>query len=216
MPSEPQISHQGSIGHQVPILSVSLETENGSKELKRENGDIYMEFRYKVTYHGVDATNSTTAGPFTFCISIFRDELNYQLDRLVQGGSKSWVPCRYGQYCLGFVNDRPSKIQVAQSEEFVCLVPGESWEGSFTLDDDTWEFPDHLKTGAIFRFAFRGATIKWWDWGTKDGTHADTVVTFRGLGQSTRSDILDEKNGGRPPVVVPHSNEIELVLEDSD
>ncbi|KAI2707409.1 hypothetical protein DTO012A7_3375 [Penicillium roqueforti] len=214
MPSQSQISDKGSIRHNVPILSVSLETENGSTELKRQNGDISMEFRYKMTYHGVNNINFTTAGPLTFFIDVFRDELNYQLDRRVQGGSEQWIPCRYGDYCPGFVNDQPSKIHVAQSEDFVCLHPSESWEGSFTLDDELWEFPDHLGTGAIFRFAFKGATIGWWDWGTKDGTHADTIVTFRGYGQSTRSDFTDDDNGGRPQIFVPSSNEIELVLAD--
>jgi hypothetical protein len=208
------IRNKGSVGHNVPILSVSLETENGSRELKRENGDISMNFRYKVTYHGVDTINSTTAGPLTFCTSVFHDELNYQLDRRVQSGSEQWIPCRYSGYCPGFVNDQPSKIHVAQSEGFVCLYPGESWEGSFTLDDELWEFPDHLRTGAIFRFVFKGATIEWWDWGTKAGTHADTVVTFRGYGRSTRSDFTDDNNGGRPQIFVPSSSEIELVLAD--
>ncbi|KAJ5470423.1 hypothetical protein N7530_007780 [Penicillium desertorum] len=122
MRSQSPISEsKGSIGHDVPILSVSLKTENGSRELKRENGDISMEFRYKVIYHGVDTTNSTTAGPLTFFTNAFRDELKYQLDRRVQGGSQQWILYRYGDYCPGFVNDQPSKIHVAQGEDFVCL-----------------------------------------------------------------------------------------------
>jgi hypothetical protein len=205
------IRSKGSIRHNVPILSVSLEAENGSRELKREN-DMSMKFEYKVTYHGVDTTNSPTAGPLTFFTNVFHDELSYKLDRRVQGDSEHWIPCRYGGYCPSFLNDQPVKIHVAQSENFVCLRPSESWEGSFTLDDELWEFPDHLRIGAMFRFSFKGATIKWWDWGTKDGTHADTILTFRGSGQSMRSDFPDENNGGRPQIVIPSSNEIELVL----
>ncbi|KAJ5568968.1 hypothetical protein N7450_011454 [Penicillium hetheringtonii] len=200
--------------HNVPILTVSLETENGSRELKRENGSISMKFRYKVTYHGVDTNNSTTACPLTFFTNVFYDELNYQLHRRVHGGSGQWIPCRYGDYCLGFVNDQPPKIHIAQSENFVCLYPSESWEGSLTLDDEFWEFPNHLRAGTTFRFAFKGATIEWWDWGTKYGTHADTVVTLSGYGQSTRSNFTDDNNGGKPQTVVPSSNEIELVLAD--
>lgn len=68
--------------------------------------------------------------------------------------------------------------------------------------------------GAIFRFAFKGVTIEWWDWGTKDRTHADTTVTVRGYSQSTRSDFTDDNNSSRPQIVVPSSSEIELVLTD--
>ncbi|KAJ5544951.1 hypothetical protein N7535_006662 [Penicillium sp. DV-2018c] len=41
MPSQSRVSESnGPITHNVPILSMSLETAPGSRELKRENGDI--------------------------------------------------------------------------------------------------------------------------------------------------------------------------------
>lgn len=207
----------------MPILSVSLEISSNSRELKREN-DMCMNIRYKVTYHGVGTTDSIspTADPITFLIDIFNDELNYNLDHRVSDSdsdsdsdSEQWITCRYGRgYCPGIASDQPSKIYISLSEAFVCLHPGQSWEGSFAFDDEIWEFPDHLRIGAMFRLSFKGATIRWWDWGTKDD-HVDTVLTFRGYGQKLSApDFTDDDNGGRPRIFVPCSNEIGLVLAD--
>ncbi|OQE13979.1 hypothetical protein PENSTE_c040G05218 [Penicillium steckii] len=156
------------------------------------------------------ATGSIATDPITFCSSIFRDQINYNLVRRDPKRRGQWIPCSYGSYCqFGVVNSSVSEISVAQNEYFVCLHPGEVWERSFILDDEVWEFPDHVETGDTFRFSFKGATIDWWNWGTKDGAHAKTLVT---VGEDGTNRISD--NGDRPLIFVSSSNEIELYLTD--
>lgn len=113
-----------------PVSSISLETENGSRELNRTNDYIHSDIRYKVTYHRVCATGFIATDPITFCSSIFRDQINYELVRRDPKRSEQWIPCSYGSYCqLGVVNSSVSEIAVAQSESFVVFILVKSGKG---------------------------------------------------------------------------------------
>jgi hypothetical protein len=75
--------------------------------------------------------------------------------------------------------DNPDiEVNVAHNKDFVSLRPGESWITTFSLDNEIWEFPKDLQPGDVFRVAFKGATVEWWDWGSKDQVHTRTVVTI--------------------------------------
>ncbi|KAJ5146647.1 uncharacterized protein N7515_001211 [Penicillium bovifimosum] len=92
--------------------------------------------------------------------------------------------------------------------DFVSLRPGEIWTTAIGLDDYVWEFPDDLQPGDVFRFVFKGATVEWWDWGSKDQAHTQTVVTVESIAFGSVVNPAD--NGGRPLIVIPPSNQIEF------
>lgn len=85
--------------------------------------------------------------------------------------------------------------------EFVALMPGESW--SFTREVS--DFPKNVAPGDKFRHGFKGAPIDWWDWGHFQD-HEDTVVWINGRV------VNPQDNGGGPELVVPASNWVEFTL----
>ncbi|KAJ5553756.1 hypothetical protein N7494_003134, partial [Penicillium frequentans] len=98
-----------------------------------------------------------------------------------------------------FLADDPNpvfEVNVASSEDF--------------LDDELWNFPNNLQPGDVFRFVFTGATVVWWDWGSKDLVHTQTVVTAEEIPFGSVVDPAD--NGGRPELVVPTSNQVEFAF----
>jgi hypothetical protein len=61
--------------------------------------------------------------------------------------------------------------------------------------------------GDVFLYGFCGAFIEWWDWGGAE-EHADTVVMLPGWIAGRVVDPRD--NGGRPKLIVPHTEPVEF------
>ncbi|KAJ5852092.1 uncharacterized protein N7529_011477 [Penicillium soppii] len=144
-----------------PILSVSLEIKDGFEELKQENRHLRMNFRARVAYHGVESADSTAANPIAFHCNTFLDEINYRLYCRHRDEDDLWKHCPHSSICH-FLADDPDpvvEVNIAPSEDFVSLRPGESWSAIIELDDELWDFPNDLQPGDVFRFVFKVATI---------------------------------------------------------
>jgi hypothetical protein len=171
-----------------------------------------MNFQARVAYHGVESADSTAANPITFHCNTFLDEINYRLYYHHRDEDDLWKHCPHSSICH-FLADDPDpvvEVNIAPSEDFVSLRPGESWSVIIELDDELWDFPNDLQPGDVFRFVFKVATIDWWDWGSKDQVHTQTVVTAEDIPFGSVVDPAD--NGGRPELVVPTSNQVEFAF----
>lgn len=66
--------------------------------------------------------------------------------------------------CYMIVDEPDVEIQVGRDDaHFVSLRPGESWE-----DETHCDVPKDVKPGDKFQIIFKGTTVDWWDWGTKN------------------------------------------------
>ncbi|KAF2729340.1 hypothetical protein EJ04DRAFT_556160 [Polyplosphaeria fusca] len=180
-----------------PKLSVALECPT-SLSL----GTVF-EVSIKVTYDAMP-----DARPIIFHAHVFDTEDNLQLHRLE---GDNWNVCEdfgdEGGFLL--VDDPDVPINVAQdTEKFVSLRPGESWSTSRRLQGEKWTYlPDDSKGGNRFRVEFDGATVDWWDWGSRE-EHKDTVVK---LPCWIKGPVVDPKdNGGREKMNVSASDVVEF------
>jgi hypothetical protein len=95
----------------------------------------------------------------------------------------------------------PVKFSSNDQNDFVALMPGDSW--SFTREVS--DFPQNIAPGDKFRYGFKGASIEWWDWENLHD-HKDTVVWVNGRV------LYSQNNGRQPELVVPASNWIEFTI----
>jgi hypothetical protein len=97
-------------------------------------------------------------------------------------------------------------IQVGRGDDhFVSLDTSQPWMFLHRLDRNVWSKPGVASAGDVFRCRFKGTTVDWWDWGTRED-HVNTVVWVAGA-------VTDPKdNNGRPKIVVPASNWVEFTL----
>ncbi|KAJ5876482.1 uncharacterized protein N7529_002066 [Penicillium soppii] len=166
--------------------------------------------RYPVTATlSYDTAPDTFEGkPITFHTFIFKG-----YDRRQDGfrlyfrekDKDDWRPYELGglftHHMYRFSTTTPRNVGHNDGDDFVALMPGDSW--SFTREVS--DFPKNITPGDKFRYGFKGASIDWWDWGNLHD-HQDTVVWVNG------SVSLPTDNGRRPELVVPASNWIEFTL----
>lgn len=86
-------------------------------------------------------------------------------------------------------------------DNFVTLRAGEAW--ALTKSFDWSLLPDDTVPGDVFSLVFQGTTVDWWDWGSQEHEHRDTVVKLPCWIVGPVVDPTD--NGGRPRLVVPGS-----------
>jgi len=99
-------------------------------------------------------------------------------------------------------------VRVADHEDFTTLKPGQTWTTISTLQGQSWShLPDDTAVGDLFLYGFSGAVVDWWDWGDMR-EHADTVVMLPCWVAGRVTDPRD--NGGRPKLVVTHSEPVEF------
>ncbi|KAI0817600.1 hypothetical protein GGR55DRAFT_621180 [Xylaria sp. FL0064] len=97
---------------------------------------------------------------------------------------------------------------------FVTLDPGKSWTTKRCMEDREWSIlPLDALPGDVYRYAFHGAVVDWWDWGRKTLEHRDTVVTVL----CVRDTVVEpQDNNGRPMVVMPSSETVEFTVMNAD
>jgi hypothetical protein len=102
--------------------------------------------------------------------------------------------------------------KVGDNDRFVSLLPGQEWTTTATAideDEELNEDPRDTKIGDKFRFWYTGLELDWWDWGAKED-HKETSVL---LSCTLYSAVCEPKdNDGRPKLIVPASNIIELTV----
>ncbi|OPB40897.1 hypothetical protein A0O28_0009780 [Trichoderma guizhouense] len=99
-------------------------------------------------------------------------------------------------------DDPPVVVRVGDDlDNFVTLRVGETW--TFTKRFDWSSLPDDAVPGDVFSLVFQGTTVDWWDWGSQEHEHRDTVVKLPCWIVGPVVDPTD--NGGRPRLVVPRS-----------
>lgn len=105
-------------------------------------------------------------------------------------------------------DDPDVSVRPAQHKDFVTLAPGETWTTQRRLQGEHWtEFPRGYVAGDVFRYMFKGGVVEWWDWGS-GLEHVDTVVKLPCWIAGEVTSPAD--NGGRPKLVVPASEIMEI------
>jgi hypothetical protein len=190
-----------------PIFSLSI---SGPTTQSMKDCTPGGRLRYPVTATlSYDTAPDTFEGkPVTFHTFIFKG-----YDRRQDGfrlyfrekDKDDWRPYELGglftHHMYRFSTTTPRNVGHNDGDDFVALMPGDSW--SFTREVS--DFPKNITPGDKFRYGFKGASIDWWDWGNLHD-HQDTVVWVNG------SVSLPTDNGRRPELVVPASNWIEFTL----
>ncbi|KAH7080484.1 hypothetical protein BKA63DRAFT_244736 [Paraphoma chrysanthemicola] len=187
-----------------PRLSVQIETS------PIVEWDAVLDVTIKVLYVSESLTHQKE--PMKPCIFHTYDLChpdNFQFERFVDG---SWEPCDAtddGGCGFRIVDEPDFSIYVSQDKNFESLSPGETWRTSNRLQGDWWTtFPTDARNGDRFRYYFTGVTLDWWDWGSK-AEHEETVVML----PCWISGHVTEPaaNGGRPKLVVPASEAVEIL-----
>jgi hypothetical protein len=136
-------------------------------------------------------------------------------------GAGVWkrVKTEDGPGCCGFAifDAPPILVKVGNAgeydSEFVTLHPGESWTYEDEVQGPSWTcLPEKdLKVGDEFKYLWKGATVDWWDWGTKED-HRETEVKLRCNVNGGLEEPKD--NDGRPKLMLPASNEAHFTYVD--
>ncbi|KAJ0421357.1 hypothetical protein BJY00DRAFT_323342 [Aspergillus carlsbadensis] len=192
-----------------PVLTITLSVDDG--KITGREWDVELKLMTKVTYHGV--LGNPTPGPIIFFANAtILYESHFLLDR--RRGEASWehcqpvFPCGAGVYPI----DVPRGFTHAHPSSFVNLHPGESWEAIMeACDGDPWEFPPDVAIGDIFRLQHRGCVVGWWNWGGPEDLAA-ALASFPSINKTLVAYPKDIE--GRPKLVVPASDAIELVYEE--
>jgi hypothetical protein len=125
---------------------------------------------------------------------------------------KVWEPCDLdedGEQGFNIYDAPDVAVKVVEHSHFTTLRPSEAWTTSITLQAPTWSrVPYDMATGDVFLCGFMGAVVDWWDWGSAED-HADTVVMLPCWTTAGRV-VEPADNGGRPKLVVPHSEGVEF------
>lgn len=206
IPSSPSPFSPSDRNSDAPSFTVTL---TGPQTLSTRDTSTTARLRYPVTVTVSydEPTDTTDKRPITFLTSIFRI-----MDRRVHGfrlytqDGDEWKGHQVNYWLThdAYRFSKPSPFKVGHDDgyHFQVLRPGESW--SFTREIS--DFPKEYAPGDRFRYRFNGDKLSWWDWGSYED-HKETVVWIE-------EDVLDspKDNGGRPVIVVPESNSIELTL----
>ncbi|KAM7197071.1 hypothetical protein V8F33_005730 [Rhypophila sp. PSN 637] len=191
--------------------------------------DDIIELRTTVTYPEGLPENEK---PITFHNLGFYHPLSGAQDSIVlyrlehdDDGTEKWICCDSDEdICMAGVDFDGDNIPVNIGDEkdhnahrFTSLRPGESWVDtrrvhSGPLSTGWTTLPDDFKTGVDrFKYVFKGATVDWWDWGTKEDHMAKETVVY--LPSWLLSEVVQPKNnGGRPRILVAGSNELEFTV----
>ncbi|KAF4253498.1 hypothetical protein CNMCM8812_001542 [Aspergillus fumigatus] len=188
-----------------PVFSLTIA---GPATLSMRDRNSRGRLRYPVTMTlSYDAApDGLDRKPVTFHTPIFKDIDSRQGGfRLYFREQDHWspheLPGSFTYHRYRFSKSVPVNVGRNEQDEFVALMPGESW--SFTRE--VTDFPKHAAPGDEFRYRFKGAQLDWWDWGHL-GDHENTIVWVNYL-------VRDPKdNGGRPGLVVPASNWVEFTM----
>lgn len=182
------------------MLSVTLEcpAKLGRKEI--------LDVTVKVTYRGLSEGAEQQARPITFHKYGF-EVLSGPREgfRLYRRRDTAWEACEDEEEPGFAIMDDPDvEVHVGQDENFASLEPGESWTTSRRIQGETWSsLPDDTAVGDVFRYRSKGATVDWWDWGSRE-EHAETVVKLPCWIAGPVADPAG--NGGWPKLVVPASD----------
>lgn len=197
-----------------PCISVFL--EGPSKISKSEEVFITV----KITYDGLtnedhEAIN-VDAKPIIIHDYPFRSD-NFRLQRRCHDydpsdeDSPQWKTYFDDERNEGWIIvDEPDvEINVADSEFFRCLQPGESFVTQFLLGYHDL-YPDTV-VGDTYRYQYWGGCIDWWTWGDRE-EHAKTIVKLPCWLNAHVVDPAD--NDGRPVIMIPSSNFAEFTTVD--
>jgi hypothetical protein len=185
-----------------PILKVTLE---GPQTVVSGQG---VEITVKVSYLGVRESGS--ARPITFHTHSFTDSGGlYDGYHLYcrRNKSSTWEEFDEDEGGYFFLDDPNVPLRVHEHLDFVTLHPGETWVTARQLRTDKYGRKAQRKD--VFRYEFRGTrNVDWWDWGTKEEDHKQTIVQVPYWITGPVVDPYD--NGNRPQLVVPGSNIVEF------
>jgi hypothetical protein len=193
-----------------PILTVTLLADDAT--ITGRNWDIGFSVKTKVTYKGV--LGAEKAGPIIFHAGALT---GYEAELLLERqNGETWEFVPAGFFCGGsmYLDDLPPGYRSARRESFVCLRPGESWMDTLdAMDGDPWDIPPDVAHGDVFRLCHRGCVVDWWGWGGPEGLTA-VLDSFSVVGRNSVAypTALD----GRPRLVVPASDAIELEYQNRD
>ncbi|RDW66584.1 hypothetical protein BP6252_10219 [Coleophoma cylindrospora] len=190
-----------------PVLSVML--ESSSRVMQCEIVDVIL----KVLYENRPESGSedSAARPITFRTFAFEVIQGFlagpQLQRRrVIGSDTMWEHCEPEDHCwLAIYDDPDISVHVGKDNNFVSLHPGEVWAKTCRV-----QLPDDVAVGDVFRFRWTGGMVDWWDWGSREEEHAQTVVKLPCWIMGKVTDPAD--NDGRPKLVVPASNFVEFTI----
>lgn len=188
-----------------PVFSLGI-AGPGTLSTKDRTPAGRLRYPVTVTLSYDAAPNALDRKPVTIHTFMFKD-LDRRQDgfRLYFGGKDQWSPHELGglftHHDYRFSTSVPVTVGRNDQNDFVALMPGESW--SFTREVS--DFPKNVAPGEKFRYGFKGATLDWWDWGHYQD-HEDTLVWIDAKVRNPTD------NGGRPELVVPASNWIEFTL----
>lgn len=190
-----------------PIFSLSISGPT-TQSMKDRTPAGKLRYTVTTTLSYDTAPDAFDRKPVTFHTFKFKDIDNRQDGfRLyfAEKGKDDWSPHELGglwtHHMYRFSITTPVNVSRNDGDDFVALMPGESW--SFTRK--VTEFPQNVAPGDKLRYGFKGALIDWWDWGNFHD-HQDTVVWVNGKVRYTQN------NERRPELVVPASNWIEFTL----
>ncbi|KAJ5493951.1 hypothetical protein N7463_010038 [Penicillium fimorum] len=201
---EPLLAPNRMIG--APIFSLSIA---GSATLSMKDRTEVGRPRYSITatLSYDTAPDAYDGKPVTFHTFKFkgcdRREDGFRL-YFRKKDKDDWSPHELGglftHHAYRFSTTTPVNVGRNDQNDFVALIPGESWSYTREVSD----FPQNTAPGDKFRYRFKGAFIDWWNWGNLHD-HQDTVVRVNGT-------VDSQDNGRRPTLVVPASNWVEFTL----
>ena len=63
-------------------------------------------------------------------------------------------------------NEPSGFVEPAASQDFVTIMPGESYSDWFDLNETSFEEPFKAKEKYVYRF--NGHEVEWWSWGSQE------------------------------------------------
>lgn len=119
----------------------------------------------------------------------------------------------------------PNSMDIEGPTAITTLRPGESWTIKRRLHSSDSPYlggnrplEDAQPGTGRFMCIFKGITVPWWDWGTREEylVNAEYITFPYHMGSYDRIEFYEafhqETNGGRPKILVPASNEIEFTV----
>ncbi|KFA73449.1 hypothetical protein S40288_10885 [Stachybotrys chartarum IBT 40288] len=141
-----------------------------------------------------------------------RSTLPLQHEAKEQANETEWIPCPSDE-STGFmiVDDPDVHANVAESNLFVSLQPGDSHSSTYRLQSPLWnDFPIDATAEDHFCVRFTGVELDWWDWGDAED-QGQTKIT---LPCFLHADVLEPRdNDGRPVARAPASDCVQFAVE---
>jgi hypothetical protein len=168
-----------------------------------------VDITVKVSYLGVGESGS--ARPITFHTYPFTDSGGlYDGYHLFcrRNQSSTWEEFDDDERGYFFIDEPNVPLRVHEHPDFVTLHPEETWVTARQLSTDDKDGRKAQRKD-VFRYEFRGTrNVDWWDWGTKEEVHRETIVEVPYWITGPVVDPCDNRN--RPQLVVPGSNIVEF------